>query len=251
MPIAQAYSYIVAAKDDLSGNSEGRRLRKKTSEAMACFFWEEILCRYGAIGEVITDNGKEVMEAWKILMERYHVPHIKISAYNSKANGVVERGHFNIRKALLKSCEGHPNKWPDYVSHAFFADRITVRRQTGYSPYYLLFGVDPVLPFDLTEATFMVEGFTSEMSTEDLLALRIRQLQKRPEDIAQAAATLKKHRFRSKEQFEHRFRTRLVQDSYPPGTLVLVRNTSVEKSMNRKTFNRYNGPYKVVCRTLG
>ena len=63
MPIVQAYSYIVAAKDDLSGNSEGRCLRKKTSEDMACFFWEEILYRYGAIGEVITDNGKEIMGA--------------------------------------------------------------------------------------------------------------------------------------------------------------------------------------------
>ena len=72
-------------------------------------------------------------------MERYHVPHIKISAYNSKANGVVKREHFNIREALLKSCEGHLNKWPDYMSHAFFADRVTVRRQTGYSPttFYL------------------------------------------------------------------------------------------------------------------
>ena len=58
-------------------------------------------------------------------------------------------------------------------------------------------------------------------------------------------------RFKSKEQFERRFKTRLINDSFAPGTLVLVRNTTIEKSMNRKPKNRYNGPYVVVKRTQG
>ena len=184
-------------------------------------------------------------------MNKYHVPHIKISAYNSKANGVVERGHFIIREAILKSCEGNTQKWPDYVSHAFFANNVTTRRQTGYSPYFLLHGVDPVLPFDLTEASFLVQGFKANLSTTELLALRIRQLEKRDEDIAQAAQTLRRNRIKSKDQFEKRFKARMRYDSYPPGSLVLVRNSAKEKSMDRKAFNRYNGPYQVVRRTAG
>lgn len=184
-------------------------------------------------------------------MDKYHLPHIKISAYNSQANGVVERGHFIIREAIIKACEGNTNKWPDYVPHAFFADRVTIRRQTGYSPFYLLHGIQPVLPFDLIEASFLISGWKSNMPTSDLLALRIRQLEKKPEDIRQAALTLRKHRFASKEQFERRFKTRLTHDSYTPGTLVLVRNTAVEKSLNRKSKNRYNGPFEVVRRTQG
>ena len=193
MPKAQGYQYIAAAKDDLSGVSEGRALKDKAAIQLCKFFWEQILCRYGAIGEVITDNGKEVFGAWKVLMERYHLPHIRISAYNSRANGVVERGHQNIRNALVKAAKGKISKWPDLVPHAFFSDRVTIRRQTGYSPYYLLHGTHPVLPFDLTEASFLVEGFYSGMNTEDLLALRIRQLEKLPEDIAHAAEVLKKN----------------------------------------------------------
>ena len=193
MPPAHGYNQLVAARDDLTSVTEGRALKNKKSTGLARFFFEQILCRYGAIGEVVTDNGTECMGAWTILMNQYHIPHIKISPYNSKANGVVERGHWNIREALVKSCKGKLNKWPELVPHAFFAERVTVRRQTGYSPFYLLHGVQPVLPFDLTEATFLVEGFIKNMSTSDLLALRIRQLEKHPDDLAKAAEVLKQN----------------------------------------------------------
>ena len=151
----------------------------------------------------------------------------------------------------MKACKGNIKEWPKHVHHAFFADKVTIRRQTGFSPFYMLHGVHPVLPFDLTEASFLVDGFRRDMSAEDLLALRIQQLQKRPENIAAAADTLKHNQFKSKEQFEKHFQTRLTQESYPPGTLVLVRNNAIEKSLDRKSKDRYNGPYEVVRRTQG
>ena len=93
MPRAGKYRYIVIARDDLSRAPEGRALRSLKARFMANFFWEEIICRYGAVGEVVTDNGPEVSAAFANLLERYGIPHIRISPYNSKANGVVERGH--------------------------------------------------------------------------------------------------------------------------------------------------------------
>ncbi len=157
----------------------------------------------------------------------------------------MERGHFTIREALVKSCEGNPKKWPDYVSHAFFTDRVTVRRQTGFSAYYLLYGQDPLLPFDLAEASFMSDAYHSGMTTTELLAARLRQIQKKPEDIEQAAATLRNNRIKSKEQFERKFHNRLRKEIYPPGTLVLVRNSAIERELDRKSKPRYLGPYEV------
>ena len=251
MPKAQNRRYLVAARDDLSGAAEGRALEKASARSLSRFFWEEIICRYGAIGEVVTDNGPEVKGAFSELVRRYGIPQIRISPYNSKANGVVERGHFTIREGLVKACEGRINLWPSKVHHAFFADKVTTRRATGSSPFFLLHGVHPVLPFDLSEATFMVDGFHSGMSSSDLLALRIRQLEKRPEDLARAAAIIKASRLRSKEQFEKHFERRLMKRAYKPGELVLVRNTAIEKELDRKTKPRYLGPYQVVRQTKG
>ena len=251
MPKAKGYRYIVAARDDLSLAAEGRALRKASAANIAKFFWEEIICRYGAIGEVVTDNGPEVKGAFDELMRRYGIPQIRISAYNSKANGVVERGHFIIREGIVKSCNGNVNEWPNKVHHAFFADKCITRRSTGFSPFYLLHGVHPVLPFDLTEATFMVQGFYSGMSTEELLALRIQQLEKRTEDIEQAAATIRQSRLRSKDQFEKLFKRRLTTHEFKPGDLVLVRNSQIEKELDRKSKPRYLGPYEIVRQTRG
>jgi len=251
MPRAQGFRYIVAARDDLSLAAEGRALRKASAANLAKFFWEEIICRYGAIGEVVTDNGPEIKGAFEELTRRYGIPHIRISAYNSKANGVVERGHFITREGIVKSCEGNINQWPTKVHHAFFADKCIIRKSTGFSPFYLLYGVDPVLPFDLVEATYLVHGFQSGMTTEELLALRIRQLEKRPDDIAQAAATLRQSRLRSKEHFEELFKRRITTHIFKSGDLVLVRNSKIEKELNKKSKPRYLGPYQIVRQTQG
>lgn len=249
MPKAHGFTCIVACRDDLSGVTEGRALRGASAREVARFFWEQIICRYGAVHQVVTDNGSETKGAFEILVERYGIQHVRISPYNSKANGVVERGHFILREALIKACEGKINRWPELLPLALFADRISIRRATGFSPYYLLHGTHPALPMDLREATFMVQGFQHDMSPEDLLHLRIRQLQKKPEDVARASDILRHSRLASKEHFEQRFAHRLQREAFQPGDLVLVRNTAVEREMNRKHKPRYLGPYEVVRRT--
>ncbi len=75
--------------------------------------------------QVVTDNGREVKEAFSELLRRFYNPQIRISVYNFKANGVVERGHFIIRKAIVKACEGNISKWPEKVHHALFAGKVT------------------------------------------------------------------------------------------------------------------------------
>ena len=107
------------------------------------------------------------------LAKIFNIKQIKISPYNSPANGVVERGHFNIREALVKACNGNLQKWPQYLQAAIFADRITTRRATGYSPFYLLHGVHPFLPCDLAEATFLYPKFRKNMTRTELLVARI------------------------------------------------------------------------------
>jgi hypothetical protein len=243
MPPGGGFKFIVAARDDLSLAAEGRALRSSNASSLASFFWEEIFCRYGAVKQVVTDNGPEVEGAFRELLERYRIPQTKISPYNKQANGVVERGHFTIRESLMKSCGDKPESWFSQVSLAFFADKVTISRVTGFSPFYMLHGVHPVLPFDLTEATFMIQGYRKGISSSELLALRIRQLQKRPEDLEQAAQALIKSRFRSKAQFEKRFMRRLRRAPLKAGDLVLIRNTRIEQEMNRKHKPRYLGPY--------
>ena len=254
MPPSGGFHFIVAAKDDLTGVTEAKAIRRNDSKTIAKFFRENIFYRYGAVGQITTDNGPEVKGAFKHLVKRLGIPQVHITSYNKHANGVVERGHYTLREAIVWSCtkdsDGKIKNWHLHVDAAVFADRVTVSSVTGYSPYYLLHGTHPLLPFDLFEATFLVEGFRSGMSTSELLALCMRQLHKHESDIQRAAEVLKKVRLQSKEQFNCRYARCLQKSEYPQGALVLVRNSALEMTITKfKTDPRYIGPFEVVSRT--
>ena len=69
--------------------------------------------------------------------------------------------------------------------------------------------------------------------------------------MATAARALRKAQFKSKEEYEWKYKKRLRRDHYRPGELVMLRNSGEEMKMNRKTKQRYLGPYKVIRRTTG
>jgi transposase InsO family protein len=90
MPPAGGYRYIVQARCSLTAWPEWRALRTETGRTIGAFIFEEILCRWGAVGEIVTDNGTAYVAALDWLVDRYGIRHIRISAYNSQANGIVE-----------------------------------------------------------------------------------------------------------------------------------------------------------------
>jgi hypothetical protein len=253
MPKAQGMQWLVACRDDLSGVTECKALKRDTAKAIAKFFYHQIILRYGTVTEVVTDNGPSFFKEFKELLEDYGIKQITISPYNSQANGVVERGHYNIREALVKLCKNNISQWPLMVPAACFTDRITIRRATGFSPFYLLHGVHPFLPCDLTDATLIVTDFKTGMTDEELIIARTRQLLRLPADVERAQRYLHKNRLRSKEAFEAKYATCLHRNQHQPGALVLLRNTPVENTMSieRKTSDRYMGPYCIERQTKG
>ncbi|TRM56114.1 hypothetical protein BD626DRAFT_389552, partial [Schizophyllum amplum] len=162
-----------------------------------------------------------------------------------------------LREAIAKYCRGNIEAWPRALPLALFADRITVSRVTGFSPYQLLHGSDPVLSLDLAEVMFLAPEFRVGMSTSDLLAARMKQLERHPHELRKAAQSLWKARFHSKAQFdlkfERRFQRKLVTHAYREGQMVLLRNSSLEKSVaaTAKIVPRYLGPYQIVRRNKG
>jgi len=96
MPLAGGFRYIVQAWCSLTAWPEWRALHMETSHTLGNFIFEEILCRWGAVGEIVTDNGTAYIAALEWLADKYGIHHIHISAYNSQVNGIVERQHRTI-----------------------------------------------------------------------------------------------------------------------------------------------------------
>ena len=54
------------------------------------FIFQDILCCYGAVTELVTDNGVPYVAVLDKLKKKYGITHICISGYNSQANRLVE-----------------------------------------------------------------------------------------------------------------------------------------------------------------
>jgi len=251
MPKAGSYRYVVHARDALTSYPEGRATTSDSAKVIADFIFQDILCRWGGLEEIVTDNGPAYVAALDILALRYGIHHIRISGYNSRANGIVESKHFDVREAIIKTCGGSASKWREVLPQVFWAERVTVRGSTGYSPYYMAHGTHPLLPFDILEATYLAPAQDFGISTEELVATRTRQLAKRPEDLERMRETVTLSRRKNLERFEKQHGSRIVDFNFQPGALVLVRNSRVEESLNRKTKPRYLGPMVVVRKTVG
>ena len=116
----------------------------------------------------------------------------------------------------------------------------------------MVHGVEPLFPFDISEATFLVPPPDTEpLSSAGLIAWRARQLQKRQDDLESIRERVLKARFESIKHFEAAFKNRIRDFDFRHGSLVLVQNTRVEKELNRKTKPRYLGPMVVLRRTTG
>ena len=250
MPSAHGFRYLVQARCSLTAWPEWRALRTETGRTIGAFIFEEILCRWGAVQEIVTDNGTAYISALEWLADKFDITNIRISPYNSRANGIVERQHRTIREAIVKMCEHDLARWPTVAHYAFWADRATIRKSTGHSPFWMAHGIEPILPFDLTHATFLVPSLETPLSTADLIAIRARQLEKRQDDLMGVHERILKARFASARQFERQYGKTIQNADFRPGTLVLVRNSAIETDLGRKTKPRYLGPMVVLRRTL-
>jgi len=121
----------------------------------------------------------------------------------------------------------------------------------GHSPFYMAHGVEPILPFDLTLATFLVPNLTTPLSTSDLIAIRTRQLQLHEDNLEKIRDNIIASRLSAANGFERRFAHNIKAHSKPftIGDLVLVRNSSADNTHSRKMKPRYFRPMVVVQKT--
>jgi hypothetical protein len=251
MPPSAGFKYIVQGRDSLTHWPEFRSLRHETGRTIGEWIYSDLLCRWGTLSEIVSDNGTAFVSAIEYLSKRYHIHHIRISGYNSRANGQVERAHYDVRQALFKAADGDASKWSQVAASVFWSERVTVRKRMGCSPYFAVTGTHPIIPLDVVEATYMQPPPDSILSTTDLISRRAIALQKRREHLQDLRDKVVESRKQAARRFEHDHQHVIRDFKLQRGSLVLVRNTAIEKSLNRKMRPRYLGPLIVVARNRG
>jgi hypothetical protein len=168
-----------------------------------------------------------------------------VTPYCPEAHGMVERGHKEIKDALTKMCRENGKKWKEYLPLVKFADWISTKRTTGYSPYELQFGQVAVLPVDHELGSFLTVDWSTIKTTAELLEARVEQLLARKDMMDEALAKIKASRNQSVRYWDKRLAHRL-RKPLMPGELVLVYNKALETQWGNLFKHKWNGPYRIV-----
>lgn len=241
MPHCQGKKYLVIAREYLSGWPEARALSNNKSSTIAKFIYEDIICRWSTTRKLLVDGGPDFAKVVKYLAANYKINRIQSSSHNPQAMGKIEGGHKPIVNALAKLS----GLWVNNLPTVLLADRISTQSQTGYSPYQLITGQNPVLPLELELPTWQTLPFREVKDRAQLLAIRAMQLDLRDQFTKDAVARTNRLRQAKKEYWDDTKEIR--REELRLGDLVLLWNSirEIDMSRDRKLDARWMGPYRV------
>lgn len=136
--------YLVGFIDVLSGWVEAYPMKNKTAENVVHLLLDEIFPRYGCYVEILT-LAEFVNNIMTKVTNTLGIAHIRTSYYNPRANK-IEHWHRFIDDVISKTADDC--NWDIYLNQCLAATRFAPSEGTQYSPYFLLYGQDVLLPLD-------------------------------------------------------------------------------------------------------
>ncbi|XP_070004197.1 uncharacterized protein [Nicotiana sylvestris] len=110
-----------------------------TKKVIADFVKDRIVCRFGVLESIVTDNAANLnSDLMKAMCETFKIKLKNSTTYKPQLNGAVEAANKNIKKILRKMVENH-KQWHEKLPFALLGYRTTVRTSTGATPYMLVY----------------------------------------------------------------------------------------------------------------
>ena len=146
-PTIAGNKYVIVAIDCYSRWPWAKAVPEATALVAAQFLVEII--HVTAVPRILqSDQGSHfVNHMIDRLCQQVGMSHLTSSPYRPQTNGKVERFNRTLLDTLGKEMARQKRDWDGYLSHALFAYRTKPHRTTGKSPYEVLYGFTPRLPF--------------------------------------------------------------------------------------------------------
>ena len=111
---------------------------------------EHVFLKWGMCSELLTDLGQEFeAELFEELLCQFGIAHLKSSGYRPQTNGACEVWHRTLNSMLAKVIKDNQRDWPEWVSYVVFCYNATVHSATGFPPFLVFTGRQPLWNVDL------------------------------------------------------------------------------------------------------
>ena len=152
---AGRFQYLLTVRDGFTRWIEAFPCRNLTTEVVIKHLTHEVFSigvlssRFGYCEQIHSDQGSAFTSSlMNKVASHFGIRLTTTPPYNPSSNP-VERAHRDLETALVALCKGRPSAWVDHLPAVLFSMRISECSATGFSPFRLVMGRDPICPLDL------------------------------------------------------------------------------------------------------
>jgi transposase InsO family protein len=157
------YTHLLVAIDKFSKWVEVRPITNLREEQAVAFF-TDIIHRFGVPNSIITDNGSqftsrkflEFCDKHHIRVDWAAVAHPQTNAQVEWANNMILQG---LKPRIFDRLNKSGRKWLQELPVVVWSLRTTPSRATGFTLFFLVYGVEVVLPMDLEYGSPRVKSY--------------------------------------------------------------------------------------------
>ena len=229
----EGYRYVLLVVDSFSRWSEAFALKNQDAASIAKVFYEEIFTRYGCPKVLLSDRGQAFMSKLvNALCEIFHVKRHYTFSYHPQTNSTVKRLNSILAQCLRAYCSKNHETWPSLLPGIMMAFRMSPSTEsTEYSPYFLLFGKEMNLPFNIAVQPKENMGREAKEHIHEVIdKLKIAK-QIATENVSQ-------HQEKNKEHYDKKTK----EPTFTVGKKVLIRLYKVPVGLSRKLQDKSDGP---------
>jgi hypothetical protein len=231
--------WIIVGTDAFTKYAEVRAFPTDKQEDVVKFYVENIVCRFGVPKVLLSDRGSQFRsQLSKAIFQLMGSSPVNTTAYHPQTNGVTERFNKTLALMLKMYCNKSQSIWCRGLPHVVFAYNTSKHSTTGYSPYYLTFNREPVLPADrnlkvISTGYPSVDDYVFELSSTMKLVREITKNRIKNAELYNKSVYDKKHR----------------HVEYKPNDLVWIYYPKRKIGKAEKLLHYFHGPFKVIEKT--
>jgi hypothetical protein len=232
--------YVIVAVCYFTKWCETKAIPTGKTEEVVDFIVNQVFVRHGAPKTMITDRGKcFVAELAKGVTKALSINHKTTSSYNPQANGQCERMNHTLAMMLSMFISSDQKDWDISLPLVTMAYNTAVQESTGYTPFYLMYGREAILPSDIALGTDPNGEFCVG---EDKLSYVDRLQKTMSEAKGWVRLRMDAVKKRQKEMYDNGRR----EVSYKEGDLVLIYRPIRKVGKSDKLLHRWLGPFQVI-----
>ncbi|GKC86468.1 reverse transcriptase domain-containing protein, partial [Tanacetum coccineum] len=204
--------FLIVAIDYFTKWIEAKPVATITGAQIKKFVWDNIVCRIGLPGEIISDNGKQFKDnPFKDWCKKLCIRQCFASVKHPQANGLVERANRSLGGGIKAQLDERSKNWMEEISHVLWAHRTMIKSSNEETPFPLTYGTEAVILVEIGMPTLRTAE-VDMIKNDEALKINLDLLEERREQAAIQEA-------KSKAKMEKYYNARVRNTSFKPGDL--------------------------------